>query len=297
MPEPAPVLLDLCRATLGSITGTRFVGWDHGESLIWEVSSAARERSFMKAHRQEVKFRQELHAYRRYGLALSGSVPKLLAQREQEPWALLLSALPGVPLETLQLDTTAELDAHRQAGQLLARLHDQPVSDTSLLTPDEAFAVRLEQWSARADGLIDDESVQWVSKQVHEALPLLRGLQRVPCHRDYTPRNWLWRNGKLSLIDFEHSRPDLWFLDLERLWAGLWLERPDLREAFLAGYGRKPSETEERLLERLGALGALTTIVWAHEHDDADFEAQGRSKLMRLKNECQNVKQSKRIGK
>lgn len=85
------------------------------------------------------------------------------------------------------------------------------------------------------------------------------------------------------MIDFEHSRPDLWFLDLQRLWTDLWLERPDLRNAFLTGYGRYRSEDEEELLKRLAALEALTTVVWAREHSDCAIEEQGRRTLDRLK--------------
>jgi Ser/Thr protein kinase RdoA (MazF antagonist) len=288
MPEPVPSLLDFCRDTLGSISSSRFCGWDHGESLVWELRSAAGERAFLKSHRQEVKFRQERRAYRQWCAALAGSVPQLLAEREAEPRALLFSALPGVPLETLQPETHVELDAHHQAGSLLARLHAQVTPDAAP-DPADAFAARLETWSARARSVIDADVIDWVSGRVHEALPLLHGLQRVPCHRDYTPRNWLWNGDRLTVIDFEHSRPDLWFLDLERLWTGLWPARPDLRHAFLAGYGRELSENEEGLLERLAALGALTTIVWAREHADAAFEQAGWRSLARLRNESHHA--------
>lgn len=284
MPTPVPALLELSYRVLGSEISFRFAGWDHGESQIWEANNTAGKRAFLKSHRQHKKFQQELYAYRNWCPALTGRVPQLLAVREEAPHALLLSALPGTPLENQQLERASEEDAHHQAGQLLARLHNQPISEDALPTPDEAYAKRLAAWKPRAQGIVEEEATAWVSEHLQEALPLLRQLRRVPCHRDYTPRNWLWHESQLSLIDFEHSRPDLWFLDIERLWRDQWLKRPNLREAFLSGYGRELTQDEEALLERLAALGALTTIVWAREHNDQTFEMQGRNTLDRLRN-------------
>lgn len=241
------------------------------------------EHAYLKSHRQKGKFEQELHAYRNWTPALTGHVPELIAVREEDPHAILLSALPGTPLQNQQLDNATEQEAHHQAGQLLARLHKQPIGKDTQPTPDETFAKRLEAWRPRAEGILDDEAINWISDRLQEALPFLRSLHRVPCHRDYTPRNWLWNEDKLTVIDFEHSRPDLWFLDIERLWRDQWLKHPQLREAFLSGYGRELTPDEESTLERLAALGALTTIVWAHEHNDQAFESQGRNTLNRLK--------------
>lgn len=282
MPRPALALLEFGHRVLGSEISFRFAGWDHGESQIWEVNNAAGERTYLKSHRQHKKFQQELHAYQNWCPALAGRVPQLLAVREEEPNALLLSALPGTPLENLQLDSAAEEDAHQQAGQLLSLLHNQPISEHLQPPLDEAFAKRLTAWKPRAQGIVDDDTIAWVSERLLEALPILREQHRVPCHRDYTPRNWLWHENQLTVIDFEHSKPDLWFLDIERLWRDQWVKRPDLREAFLSGYGRELTQDEEGLLERLAALGALTTIVWAREHNDQAFERQGRDILDRL---------------
>lgn len=283
MVRPASALLEFSYRVLGSEISFRFAGWDHGESQIWEASNAAGERAYLKSHRQHKKFKQELHAYRNWCPALAGRVPQLLAVREEEPYALLLSALPGTPLENLQVDSVSEEDAHQQAGQLLALLHNQPISEDLPAPLDEAFAKRLAAWKPRAQGIVDDDTISWVSERLLEALPILREQRRVPCHRDYTPRNWLWHDNKLAVIDFEHSRPDLWFLDIERLWRDQWLTKPNLREAFLRGYGRELAQDEEGLLERLAALGALTTVVWAREHNDSAFERQGRGILDRLR--------------
>ena len=141
---------------------------------------------------------------------------------------------------------------------------------------DEAYARRLAAWSERARGVVPDAVVADVGAALTEALPALATLSRVRCHRDYTPRNWLAREGgELVVLDFEHARPDLGVADLERLWVGEWRREPALREAFLAGYGRDLTADEEETLRRVAALGGLTTVVWAREHADAAFEAHG----------------------
>src|SRR5690606_15377580 len=132
-------------------------------------------------------------------------------------------------------------------------------------------------------GVVPDAVVADVGAALTEALPALATLSRVRCHRDYTPRNWLAREGgELVVLDFEHARPDLGVADLERLWGGEWRREPALREAFLAGYGRDLTADEEETLRRVAALGGLTTGLWARGRADAASEAHGRGGLRRL---------------
>ena len=272
--------LEFARQFVPDITSVSFCGWDHAESGVWELSTKT-GRVFLKQHRQTRKLEQELHAYQAWTPHLSPLTPKLLAH-QRETQTLLLSAVPGELVERVKLSTREESDLHRQAGAFLLRLHDVPFEDADPLTLAEALEKRLEAWAARAQGVLTLEDIAWVRARVAEALPLLEGLTRVPCHRDYTARNWLAEGNTLYVIDFEHARPDGWLFDLERLWAALWPERPDLRAAFLDGYGRYLGE-EEGVLERCAALGALSTIVWARDHKDTEFEKQGWRHLAWLK--------------
>jgi hypothetical protein len=59
--------------------------------------------------------------------------------------------------------------------------------------------------------------------------------------------------------------------------------RPDLRDAFYAGYGRAPTEADLALLRCYLAYSALSTVVWAREHGDPDFEEQGRRTIAQLR--------------
>ena len=272
---------------ISDIASVRFCGWDHAESGVWELSTK-KERVFLKRHRQTRKFEQELHAYQAWTphLSLSPLTPRLLAH-QRETQTLLLSAVPGELVERVKLSTREEGNLHHQAGTFLRRLHEVPFEDTDTLTLADALKKRLEAWAARAEGLVTPKDIAWVRARVAEALPLLTSFTRVPCHRDYTARNWLVDGPTLYVIDFEHARPDLWLFDLERLWADVWPERPGLRAAFLDGYGRDLGE-EEGVLERYAALNALSTIVWARDHGDVAFEKQGWRRLAWLKEETRS---------
>lgn len=81
-----------------------------------------------------------------------------------------------------------------------------------------------------------------------------------------------------AVIDLEHARPDLPEIDLVRLASHLWPQRPDLRDAFLAGYG---ADTPPPWLMGLEVLEAVATVAWAQEHADPGFEADGRRVLER----------------
>ena len=268
---------------LGAFEIVRFCGWDHAESNVWEVY-ANEKRYYLKQHKQPRKFQQEVYAYQMWTPYLRPFVPELVAV-SKDPNALLLSSVPGVLAQEVELNEAREREVYRQAGTLLRRLHDLPFGDTDALPLADALLKRSEAWLKRSRGLFDARTVDWVAGQLESAVETVRqrGWTRVPCHRDYTARNWLLNDDKLFVIDFEHARPDLWFLDIERSWSGVWQRRPDLETAFFSGYGRSLSNEERKALKKLSAHTALTTIVWANEHNDREFEQQGREVLERLR--------------
>jgi aminoglycoside phosphotransferase (APT) family kinase protein len=107
-----------------------------------------------------------------------------------------------------------------------------------------------------------------------------------PCHLDFQPRNWLVSSpGDVSVIDFEHARIDLPARDLVRLRFRTWPGQPDLRDAFLDGYGHPLSPTEDRLTWHLGALDALTALARGQEKTDPELVAVGRNTLRQLREE------------
>jgi hypothetical protein len=111
----------------------------------------------------------------------------------------------------------------------------------------------------------------------------------VPCHRDFSPRNWLVeaQDGRLewSLIDFERARHDFKYVDFLRMWPDHWQGRPERREAFFRGYGRELSQDEEHRLKLAVLSTCVGTVPWARENGDPAFEAWARRTIERLRRE------------
>jgi Ser/Thr protein kinase RdoA (MazF antagonist) len=274
--EPGPELTSFVEGILGDLESIRFRGWQHAESRVWELNSAAGGTAFLKQHKQDRKFKQELGAYRHWAPALAPYTPQLLGVYETKPAALLLAGVPGRLIEGLELDPQEELDVYRQAGRFLRRLHDLPFADDDPMPPEEALRVRAAAWCERAAAVVDEEIIAWVREELMVA-GRFDGLRRSPCHRDLSPRNWLYERdtGRFSVIDFEHARSDVWLIDLLKLWDGPWRGRPELEQAFFEGYGRALSERERAQLGAMGALHALSTVVWSRDHQDAEYERHG----------------------
>jgi Ser/Thr protein kinase RdoA (MazF antagonist) len=263
----------------------RYCGWEHAESRVWRLEGA-RGAAYLKQHRHGRKFAQELHAYLHWTPRLPGATPELLAYRSSSPRALLLSEVPGEVAEGFSLGPQ-ESELYRQAGRFLRKWHGIPHLDDDPVPLPEALRQRAVAWEARAKGIVPPDVCAWVRSRYGEVLAALASLdiKRVPCHRDFTARNWLVDRGeelRVYVIDFEHARADWWLVDVERLYSGVFNRRPDLAEAFWDGYGRLLDDAERELLDGIAAQAALTTIVWAKEHADASFERYGWNTLRRL---------------
>lgn len=236
---------------------------------------------FLKRHRSARKFLQELHAYRVWTPHLVPQVPRLLIAWEGER-ALLLTAVPGTLAEGLEPPYSEEL--FFEAGHFLKCLHTLPHHDADPLPVAEALKQRAAAWIERGRGRVVDELLARVQRGVTKAASIVThlNLSRVPCHRDYTPRNWLvdlaHDEMTFSVIDFEHARADLALLDTVRLETEVWLEHPEFKAAFFGGYGAL-SEEEEQVLHSLTALEALATLLWGFEHGDEEGVKRGQKGL------------------
>ncbi|MEV0442943.1 aminoglycoside phosphotransferase family protein [Streptomyces spectabilis] len=264
--------------------------WPRGDSRVWRVSADHGE-VFVKLYPSTEKYEREVkgcaHAVRTLA---ANEAPRLLASDPQRP-AVVLSALPGRVVRGLPLEQAEEQHVHRLAGDLLRRWHKvpEPISDLEherimasvTAQTDEAAMIlnRLgDQLSPAERDLVRDAARDLPG--LAKALPL--GYR----HGDYSPRNWLWAPapapGRHSLIDFEESAPGLMVEDLVWLCGAAWPTRPDLRDAFLAGYGRPLSSLEQRTLVLLTARLGVSYLNTGLTKADTVLIDRGRTVLQHM---------------
>jgi Ser/Thr protein kinase RdoA (MazF antagonist) len=241
---------------------------------------------FLKRHGERARYRAELAAYRKWVAALGGAAPRLRAADDSSQ-AMILSAAPGEAASWPAIGVTgpvaarsAERNVQREAGKILRRLHD---AQPALPWPDFA-AVKLEQIDrlrSSAAALLRPRELDRAGAEI-AALADVPAPAQIPCHHDYTPRNWLVRKGALHVIDFEWCGLDARVADFARLHLGIWASRPDLQEAFLDGYGQELSAADHEILHGCAVLTAVWLLVKAHETRQPSFEEGSRVSLLRM---------------
>jgi hypothetical protein len=259
--------LSFATSVLGPLRLVRDWSWPHRESTVLEVVDGTGERWIAKRCRHEQQFRQETTAYRDWVPCLAGKAPVLVAD-DPVSRTMLMTREPGT------VNLSAGPSAHRLAGALLRRLHCAADGWTDAEYA-ERMRERLDDGLRRGVGLFERRDVDFVRSQVR-SLAGLPAPAQVPTHQDNQPRNWLLDDaGEVRLIDFGLSRRDVWVKDLLRLHAWDWQHDAELRTAFMEGYGRTLHEDDRQLIRVIGALTAIMTVLWAHEHGAGDFAARG----------------------
>ena len=248
---------------------------DHGVTRVWQVDGSLR--AWLKVHTQVRKYRQERDAYAQWvpWLADRGhAVPRCLGTDD----GLRLVALSHVEGEPFGEPAPALFE---QAGRFLNDVHAAPFECTDRVSIPDAMRARAERWCGEARGHVTDRWVDHTYALLTEP-GAFEGLRRTVCHRDFSPRNWLVRDGQLGFIDFEHSRHEIWLADFQRLedWEFAWW--PDVRAPFFRGFGRNLTDRETDQLRRFRWLYAVGTVAWAVNHGDAIFERQAREALVKL---------------
>jgi Ser/Thr protein kinase RdoA (MazF antagonist) len=260
--------------------------WRHHMSAVLRLRDASGAEWFLKCHRDRERYDAELMAYRTWVAALKGRAPQLRAFDESLQ-AVILSALPGQPAswpaaEPGQPDAerVRERAIQREAGVILRRLHDAQAA-----APWPGFAAdKMEQFNglaAAVAGLLTPGQLAAARAEIAR-LTSIPAPARVPCHHDYTPRNWQVHGGAVYVFDFEWSGPDAWVADLARLHLGIWPTRPDLQEAFLQGYGRHLGPVEQLALHGCAVLTGVWLVSKARETGQPSFEQASREALLRL---------------
>jgi Ser/Thr protein kinase RdoA (MazF antagonist) len=279
-------LRDYARRIVGRCELLEDASWRQRRSVVLRLRDAGGAEWFLKCHRDRDRFDAELMAYRTWVAALQGRAPRLHAFDESLQ-AMILSALPGQPAAWPALqpgrpgtERTRERAVQRAAGAVLRRLHDGLPA-----VPWPSFAAdKMQQFT----DLRPEVAALLTRRQLDAAraeVARLKGIPapvRVPCHHDYTPRNWLVHGEAVHVFDFEWSGPDAWVADLARLHLGIWPTRPDLQEAFLRGYGRHLRPADRIALHGCAVLTGVWLVLKAHETGQPSFEDTNRRALLRL---------------
>lgn len=219
-----------------------------------------------KSHNDPARLEREWHALVQWAPYV-GRSPAVLDVSREDGW-LHLEYLYGHPPE-------GHLDAWKQAGEWLRRLHQLPRADTDPKPLTDAWRQRVQSVFKRARNEVDGSVFTKLANLIGSPSSLATTPSRVPCHRDFTPNNWIWNSDEntLAVIDFEHSRMDDPISDLVKLEGEYFPEMPEQRIAFYNGYGACP---DNRVLVQHLALHALATLTWGLRNRDADFLALGQ---------------------
>lgn len=248
--------------------------WDLTGTTVLDLRDRAGRYIVKAADREDPHIAREVRAHHEWTAALATTAhsPRLL-HGDIAAGVLVTAYLPG----RLVLGDPAqeEPEIFRQAGQLLARLHDQ----------DHRFDPAWHNtFRARAQGALDAP---------HRIDPIIAARARreiadwpgggadvVPTHGDWQPRNWLIDGDTVRVIDYGRAQLRPRSEDLVRLARQDFVGRPDLEAAFLSGYGVDPRTPGTWRRHLVGE--AIGTAVWAYRVGDEQFERLGHRLLAQL---------------
>jgi Ser/Thr protein kinase RdoA (MazF antagonist) len=276
--DPVDVVLDVvAQAMKTSVVVHGNHSWAHGESTVVEVRAGDGEPWIVKQVRDPDAFQQEVRALRRWAPKLGdGMAPRLLAAVADRS-VMVMNRLPG---EAGAASTAAHF---RQAGRLVRRLHEAEQATADSDYPGRA-SYNVDRWVSQVPGVVNAMDLDFVRGEIKQ-MESMPAVHNGPIHNDNQPRNWLIDSvGTVRIIDFGKAKRDVQLRDFERMQHEEWQGRPDLREAFFDGYGRALSDSEQRMLSCIGAVAAVTTILWARAHGDESFEQHGWNTLRFLQN-------------
>ncbi|RKT02948.1 ADP-ribose pyrophosphatase YjhB (NUDIX family) [Streptomyces sp. 3211.6] len=263
---------------VGRIVEATEVSWVRTGSRVWRLTGPGGGTWYLKRHRGEKFHDREVTAYRSWVPALGGRAPRLVAA-DTPARAVVVTALPGHPLHGMVLGAADEARVQQALGRLVGVLH-RSAPERPAAAAMAADKIKRHLDGARpylADG---DEDLVLALARAYADLPKPT---LVPTHGDLQYRNVLLDgDGEPLLFDFERSEYNTATRDMVRL-CDTWTGRPDLRAAFLDGYGRVLTPAEELRLDCDAAFDAVSGIAYGTSHDDPEVTERGHRTLRRLR--------------
>lgn len=241
--------------------------WPHGLTAVLELTHHGQRYIAKAGNLTDTHIAREVHAHRNWLTPwTSRARAPLLISADVGARLLLARFQPGVLVQgTVHADLE---DTYRQAGELLALLHDQHARNDSQYVQrqkDKALA-----WLGRAHRI--DSST---TARLHNEIESWQAQSAivVPTHGDWQPRNWLIDRDRVSVIDFGRAELRPAYTDFARLDAQQFRGALHLEQAFLDGYGADPRQEPQWRYARIAE--AIGTACWAYHVGDEAFEQQG----------------------
>ena len=257
--SPAPLRpdhrhIDYFQHVVGPVDSWHRLAPSSEQAFLWLGSKDGRPVGVVKLYRSTASAAREIHAYDRWAPSLRRWTVPFYGVPPDDPGALVLGHAPGAVGTA-----SASADVFASAGRFAAALHGVARFDEDPVPLEAALARRLQGAFQRAGHRFGDA----LRLQV-EALVLGNSLGlRVPCHRDFHPRNWQLDGDRVTILDFGQARPDWWLVDLVKL---VFWWQPVQAKAFFEGYGRGLTPEEDRSLLGLVALHGVSSLNWAERH-------------------------------
>ena len=119
-----------------------------------------------------------------------------------------MSEVEGELLDSTPVSSDECTRMFAMAGRFIRKLHDAALPDPEGLDISEHLRDRMEHYLGVSESSVDDQTAAWARELIDEACSV-KGGQRVPCHMDFSPRNWLVQRGEedtgLGVIDWERA--------------------------------------------------------------------------------------------
>ncbi len=239
---------------------------------------------YLKQFKQTAQYRRERDALHALRTQLKG-VPQVV-DLEDSLCVMVTEACPGVPTTKDLLVDSAVWVA---AGAWLAGLHGLPC--VAPLTPADPMPLQVAIELRRQRLLLEVRRLSQLAAAARFTTALqtcvwLGGeMNRVPCHRDFEPRNWLWSAAERSfcVIDFEHLRADAPAFDMVKVLEACGSSQSQGWTSFVNGYRAGGGCLPDAECVRAAFVHhAALTWVWGERHGDRGWSLRGLAMLDRL---------------
>jgi len=204
--------LDFSHSELGSALKIENHSRDFGRpSIVWRLTAGDGSRAWLKHHELPQLYERELLGLELFVSALGPQTwwqsPSLIA-KDDELAVMLMSEVEGELLDSTPVSSDECTRMFAMAGRFIRKLHDAALPDPEGLDISEHLRDRMEHYLGVSESSVDDQTAAWARELIDEACSV-KGGQHVPCHMDFSPRNWLVQRGEedtgLGVIDWERA--------------------------------------------------------------------------------------------